>query len=66
MLPKIYEVLEIMDARGDLTGKYRMAVYRHGETPKGLCEHRHRTPEEAVECPVVRDIIDHEFSPRSK
>lgn len=64
MSVRVYEVLEVLDQRSQRTGRYRMASYVEGEEPVGLCSHRHLTPEEAVECSTVREIIDREFAPR--
>lgn len=64
MSVRIYEVLEVLDQRSQRTGRYRLATYLLGEEPTGLCSHRHSTPEEAIECPTARGVIDKEFVQR--
>lgn len=64
MSVRIYEVLEILDHRQQRTSRYRLATYTNSEEPTSLCKHMHNTPEEALECPTAKEIIDREFSPR--
>lgn len=64
MSVRIYEVLEVLDNRQQRTSRYRLATYTDAEEPIGLCKHMHTTPEEALECPTAKEIIDREFAPR--
>lgn len=49
--------LEIADANGQPTGKWRLTARsdEDGGGPYGLCEHEHDTPEEAKNCPEARE-----------
>lgn len=64
MCVRVYEVLEVLDNRQQRTGRYRLATYMANEEPVGLCKHLHLSPEEALECPTAKEIIDREFAPR--
>ena len=46
----ILEVLEIVDEKGRLTGKWRLTVRRDGNQPHGLCTHVHHSYDQAWNC----------------
>lgn len=56
----VVEVLEIADAEGRATGKFRLTATSDegGGGPFGFTDHRHSAREEAADCEVCRHFVD--------
>ncbi len=61
-MPTYYRTLEISDADGNPSGKYRKVEHNgYMTTVHGLCDHKHDTVEEADACPDIQEEMNRVF-----